>query len=552
MSMDGSSESGHGQPAAGGTANPGATSSLSHLPWSMIPAFKPGETDINEYSKKLEFISALWPEHLSLLAPRAAMLCEGSAFKRIMRLDTTKLRVNSAEGVKLLVTSLGGIWGRSTLEEKFERFERAIFTTVQRADESHESYLARHDYQFEELLQMNVGFPEIRAYLLLRNSGLGPEDKKKLVVDANGVLQYDSIASALKLLGSRFFHEVQGSKLTSRTKTYDVNAAFEDENPWTPGQQDEDAVLLGEAWDENDLYADDTDPDAVVCMQFEDSIVEALQCDSELAVCYNAYLDARRRLTDRNKNRGFWGNQKGGSKGKGKGKTKNNWKFRKPLAQRILESERRRCHQKGHWKAECPLLRSSSSAPAVPKDGAFTGNVTTMESGDANDDADMIEITEVETASDLSEYMEDQPDYDEITHIKTHLREHCVNHVVGQPSLTRFVNDAKKRLSPQGVNRPEPTAIRNQPRSTADAFFVSHGPFGIVDLGASQTVIGRQQYKDLTSHMPLEFAQQIREVPCQTVFRFGNSSTVTCQSAILAPLHKRRVKICIVEPRLLS
>ena len=186
----------------------------------MIPSFKPGETDINEYSKKLEFLAGLWPqEHLALLAPRAAMLCEGSSFKKVMRIDTTKLKVNSIEGVKLLVTSLGGIWGKSKLEEKFERFERAIFSTTQRTDETHESYLARHDFQFEELLQMGVGIPEVRAYILLRNSGLNADDKKKLIVDSKGALEYDAIVSALKLLGSRFFNEIQsGSKNVSRSK----------------------------------------------------------------------------------------------------------------------------------------------------------------------------------------------------------------------------------------------------------------------------------------------------------------------------------------------
>ena len=106
--------------------------SLSHLPWNMIPAFKPGETEINEYTKKIEFLAGLWPpEHLSHLAPRAAMLCEGSSFKRVMRLDPAKLKVNSLDGVKLLINTLGGIWGKSNLEDKFERFERAIFSTVQ-------------------------------------------------------------------------------------------------------------------------------------------------------------------------------------------------------------------------------------------------------------------------------------------------------------------------------------------------------------------------------------------------------------------------------------
>ena len=129
-----------------------APSSLSHLPWAMIPAFRPGITEINEYSKKLEFLSKLWPqEHLSHLGARTAMLCEGSAFQKIMRLDPEKIRVNSVSGVQLIVTTLGGIWGKSRLEDKVERFERAIFSTVQRADETHESYMARHDYQFEEL-----------------------------------------------------------------------------------------------------------------------------------------------------------------------------------------------------------------------------------------------------------------------------------------------------------------------------------------------------------------------------------------------------------------
>ena len=128
---------------AASSAGSGSGGSLSHLPWSQIPAFKPGETDINDYTKRLEFIAGLWPaEHLSQLAPRAAMLCEGSAFKRVMRIDPQKLKVNSVEGVKAVVASLGGIWGRSKFESKFEKFEKAIFGTSQRSDETHESYLA--------------------------------------------------------------------------------------------------------------------------------------------------------------------------------------------------------------------------------------------------------------------------------------------------------------------------------------------------------------------------------------------------------------------------
>ena len=128
---------------------------LSHLPWNQVPHFRPGETDLTEWTKKVEFLAQLWPpEHLQHLAPRIALQCEGSAFQRISRLDPKVLRVNSVDGVKAVVEQLGGIWGKSNLESKFERFERAIYSTVQRSDETNESYLARHDHQFEELLSM--------------------------------------------------------------------------------------------------------------------------------------------------------------------------------------------------------------------------------------------------------------------------------------------------------------------------------------------------------------------------------------------------------------
>ena len=523
---------------------------MTHLPWSMIPAFKPGETDVNEYAKKLEFLSGLWPqEHLSHLAPRAAMLCEGSSFKRVMRLDPSKLKVNSTSGVKLLVTTLGGIWGRSTLEDKFERFERAIFTTIQRPDETHESYLARHDFQFEELLQMGVGFKEMRAYILLRNSGLNAEDKKKLIVDSQGNLAYEEIVSSLKLLGSKFFHEVQsGSKTSMRSKTYDVNVALEEE--W--GNNDDDVAFMGETWDESEIPYDESDPDAMVCLQFEDSLVDALQGDQDLALCYNAYMDERKRLTDRNKNRGFWNSSKGyhnSSKGKGKGKFKGANRFREPLSQRILKSECRRCGQRGHWKAECPLNRSSSSNPVQnPKDStAFTGMTMSLDDDDVND---MVVIENHVTVPCLT-----QPgELPEAICLGTFHEVETPNNArkpwsMSQQSLTKFVQAVKDRLSPQPRTASEPHESQIQPGSSECAMFVSHGPFGIVDLGASQTVIGEQQVSELLHHLPQEIRSQVRNVPCRTVFRFGNSSTVTCNRAILVPLAKWHVKICVVASK---
>ena len=73
-------------------------------PWNSIPKFVPGTTNVQEYVQKLRFLASLWPkEHLEQLAPRAALLVEGSAFKKVARLDPEKLRVKSTSGIALLV-----------------------------------------------------------------------------------------------------------------------------------------------------------------------------------------------------------------------------------------------------------------------------------------------------------------------------------------------------------------------------------------------------------------------------------------------------------------
>ena len=193
----------------GGTAEAGQGSSSnpsSHLPWHLIPSFDPGETDLTEYSRRLEFLAGIWPqEQLSQLAPRAALQCKGSAIQKVVRIAPEKLKVPSVEGVKLLVTTLGGVWGKTTLENRFEKFEKAIFGLSQRQDESNESYVARHDILFEDLVTQGISFKDVRAYILLRNSALSAEDKKRVLVESKGELQYETVTSAIRMLGAKFF-----------------------------------------------------------------------------------------------------------------------------------------------------------------------------------------------------------------------------------------------------------------------------------------------------------------------------------------------------------
>ena len=137
---------------------------------------------------------------------------------------------------------------------------------------------------------------------------------------------------------------------------------------YTEEYDESETALVTEEWDEEswiEQLAADGDGDAVLICEYESAMQDTLQEDESLATTLNAYTDARRRLNDRFKNRGFWptSGAKGKSKGN-KGKGKGNFKgARKSLQQRILESNCRHCGKRGHWRAECPeRVRGSSGS----------------------------------------------------------------------------------------------------------------------------------------------------------------------------------------------
>ena len=202
--------------AAGDPAISTANLPPSSLPWGQIPKFDPSQTDLRVYSQKMQFLSQIWPqEHLEHLAPRAALLIEGAAFQKITRIDPVKLR--SAEGVKHLIEALGGQWGRTDTEDRYDLFERALYMVSQKQDETNDSYLARHDIAFEDLLAKSVTIADVRAYVLVRQSALSSEDRKKIILDNGGQLSYDSARKSLRLLGSRFFQDLQGAPMVANS-----------------------------------------------------------------------------------------------------------------------------------------------------------------------------------------------------------------------------------------------------------------------------------------------------------------------------------------------
>jgi hypothetical protein len=251
------------------------------------------------------------------------------------------------------------------LEEKYDFFEKALYGTVQKADETNDSYLSRHDVQFEELLAQGTTLEEVRAYVLLRQSQLSAEDRKKIVVELGGTLEYGKVCSSMRLLGSRFFSDLQGQRGQARNKVYDVNLTEE------PGTDEHDRAYLAATWSSGEEQEAELDPeymeamianedaDALQVQGFEDELEGFFQETPELQEALVNYIEARSRLLAKRRSRGFWpvGAQGKGSKGgranKGKGGGKGKASKEQLLA-RIARSTCRACGERGHWKAECP------------------------------------------------------------------------------------------------------------------------------------------------------------------------------------------------------
>jgi hypothetical protein len=286
---------------------------LSAVPWSQIPKFVPGETDVQVYSRKLEFLRALWPkEQLEHLGPRAALLVQGIAFQKISRLDPQKLR--EPDGVSYLVQALGGQWGRLASEEKLNYFERALYLVHQKPDESHDSYLARHDAAFEDLISQKVSLEEVRAYILLRQSLLTPDERKRIIMEKGGNLNYDDARQQIRLLGSRFFQELQSGSggRASKLKTYDINHVDEETALWHDDEDEDEDTFIH-------TLAENGDEDACFVADFEEQILVACQESSQLAACFTTYQEARFRLKEKARNRGFWPPSANKGRGRGKG-----------------------------------------------------------------------------------------------------------------------------------------------------------------------------------------------------------------------------------------
>lgn len=520
---------------------------------ALVPSFDPSTDDVETWTKKVELLAKVWPkEKLSELSTRLILNTKGSAFQKL-QIKQDELLKNDMKSIQALVSIVGGQFGQVPLERRYEHAEKALFRCQQRADESNDSYLARTDVAWTEVLTRNVKLEELQAYVLLRGSLLSAEDKRVVVeagAETGGQLTVAKVSSAIRMLGAGFFQEYMGLK-KSKQKIYDQSAFVTEE--LEPDMGD---ALVTQEEDHEDEFLDgllqEGDEDAILITEYEAAINDTIQGDAELATALNAYTDARRRLSERFRNRGFWPTRPSKSSGKGKGfKSKRDFsgKGRKSLQDRILSSRCRICNKVGHWKAECPERKSAASG-SVP-----TANVSLAEVAQPSsspNDALLLEfmtLPEIDAEKPIDVPLFDTPEVSFLT-LSEALKgiTNRVNGVIYSPRGNQFRNDRQAIVTLP--NRCDPPSnsddFSGETANSADVHFASHGSFGVVDLGASKTVIGSKHIPDLLKSFDPSIREKLRRCPCQMQFRFGNQGVLCSEQALLVPVGQLVVKIAIV------
>eukprot|EP00435_Cladocopium_sp_Y103_P036952 s1537_g9.t1 len=186
-----------------------STNAVSTQLATLVPNFDPAKEDLEQVTQKGELLSEIWPAtKMNELITRLILNTTGTAFQKL-QLNRDKLLSNDKSGIQLLVTLLGGQWGKVQPEKKYDVVEGALFKCIQRQDESNDSFLARCDVHWSEWKPKKIDLDEVHAYILLRGSLLNTEDKKRVILesgaDKDGSLTVDRVSSAVRMLGTTFF-----------------------------------------------------------------------------------------------------------------------------------------------------------------------------------------------------------------------------------------------------------------------------------------------------------------------------------------------------------
>ena len=240
-----------------------------------------------------------------MLAARLAVLCRGTAWNQVCGIFSEKL-TNAETGVQSLLEALSS-WEESEEMVTFEKFERAIYKVIQQADESTMSFTNRLNVAFDDL-GSDIKIQDVKAFILLRQSCMTSDDKKKVLTMTGGNMDTKRIDQAMRSLATR----VLAGRNDPRKKVYPTN--FVDEEPVESSDNFEPAWNVTSSGADDDYddsefieqLANQGDSDALVIQTFENDLEDLFQSPPDLQNALISYQEARLKLSERKKFRGFW------------------------------------------------------------------------------------------------------------------------------------------------------------------------------------------------------------------------------------------------------
>ena len=528
---------------SGGVGSPvattaGTSSDDAKAMWSLLPSFDPGTDDAREYAQKVRFLHGVLPQKdRGQLAPRLAMLCKGTAWSQVRALDPEKL-THPTDGIKLLLQALSS-WEESEEMATYEKFEKVMYRISQKSDESTTSFVNRLGVAFAELGD-TVTVKDFHAFVLLRQSCLSVDDKKKILTMTNGKMETKLIDQAMRSLATR----VLTSANEPKKKVYPVNYSEVDhgepsepgETAWhvSPEEEDEEGESI-------EYLAQQGDADALTIQTFEQDLEDLFQSTPDLQTALVSYQEARMKLSERKKFRGFWPTSRGfGGKGKSKGKGKSFSKStfgggKTSLLDRISKTHCKLCGEKGHWKAECPN-RSKENANFVLSSVTTSGVTGSKWSIAAND-----------VLYEESRPHEQSLEFAFCNFVDQNGDSKGKNKPWKEAAIS-FLSHRLKQRRPVTKNEEDQSASILQSSSSDSAIFhvTTDGSYAVLDTGASRSVIGSELVPSLLKDLPAGVRTRVREVASNVGFRFGNNHVLHSQSQIQVPLSSSGKKTWLV------
>ena len=201
--------------------------------------------------------------------------------------------------------------GRIPLQKQYDDAEKALFESVQKADETNDSFLARIDVLWSKLLSPQTDHwaaSSIHHPTWIRPQSRGKEDgnpgqwSRELRQPFNAVCDRSHPPFGCQFLSRNDWSE-------ERSKRQGVWPKYLACMWWRWWRNRGSLLCSSDEWTEDNLVdslREQGDDDACLIADFEETAVEMLQDDANLATAYSAYQEARARLSEKFRNRGFW------------------------------------------------------------------------------------------------------------------------------------------------------------------------------------------------------------------------------------------------------